>query len=125
MPLDATAATRLGRYRRFLTSLEAHLAGRRYNVVHAMLPVRRCDVYHPHAGIAAEAVAGGHLKHPGAVRRLAARAANRVNLKRRRFAAVERELLTGPNPPVVLCLSEYIKRDVRATTRTSCPTAGW
>lgn len=114
VPLGGRAATRLGRYLRFLDSLAAHLGQHHYDVVHAMLPVRRCDVYHPHAGIAAEAVARGHLKHAGAVRQAVARAANRLNLKRRRFAAVERELLTGPVPPVVLCLSEYIKRSVRA-----------
>lgn len=114
VPLGGRAATRLGQFVRFLDTLDAHLAGSRYDVVHAMLPVRQCDVYHPHAGIAAEAVARGHLKHAGAVRQAVARVANRVNLKRRRFAAIERGLLTGPRPPVVLCLSEYVKRSVRA-----------
>ena len=113
VPLGRPAATRLGRYLRFLDALDAHLAAEPYDIVHAMLPVRRCDVYHPHAGIAAEAVRTGHLKHAGAAKQLAARVANRVNPKRQRFAAVERRLLTGPNPPVVLCLSEYVKRTVR------------
>lgn len=111
--IDGRAATRLGRYRRFLSELDAHLAAARYHVVHAMLPVRRCDVYHPHAGVAAEAVASGHTKHAGGVKQFAARLANRVNVKRRRFAAVERALLTGPNRPVVLCLSEFIKATLR------------
>jgi UDP-glucose:(heptosyl)LPS alpha-1,3-glucosyltransferase len=125
-----------------------------------MLPVRRCDVYHPHAGIAAEAVARGHMKHAGALAQTAAMFANRTNLKRRTFVAVERELLTGqgvsfdsqsgdtgrgapkpvpvsgkthrsastptcgtqtdplpmigPKPPIVLCLSNYVMRDVTA-----------
>jgi UDP-glucose:(heptosyl)LPS alpha-1,3-glucosyltransferase len=113
VPLGRPAATRLGRYLRFLDGLDAHLATEQYDVVHAMLPVRRCDVYHPHAGIAAEAVRSGHLKHRGAAKQFAARIANRVNLKRQRFAAVERGLLTGANPPVVLCLSEYVKATVR------------
>jgi UDP-glucose:(heptosyl)LPS alpha-1,3-glucosyltransferase len=113
VPLGRPAATRLGRYLRFLDGLDAHLAAEPYDVVHAMLPVRRCDVYHPHAGIAAEAVRTGHLKHAGAAKQLASRVANRVNLKRQRFAAVERRLLTGPQPPVVLCLSEYVKATVR------------
>jgi UDP-glucose:(heptosyl)LPS alpha-1,3-glucosyltransferase len=113
VPLGGPAATRLGRYLRFLDALDAHLAAEPYDIVHAMLPVRRCDVYHPHAGIAAEAVRTGHFKHAGAAKQLAARVANRVNLKRQRFAAVERRLLTGHNPPVVLCLSEYVKQTVR------------
>jgi UDP-glucose:(heptosyl)LPS alpha-1,3-glucosyltransferase len=125
--LAERGVTRLGRYRRFLDDLDRHLEGRAYDVVHAMLPVRRCDVYHPHAGVAAEAVESGHLKHAGAVKRELARVGNRVNLKRRAFARVEHQLLTGEGPhpgplpecrargktPVVLCLSEYVKGTVR------------
>lgn len=123
VPIAFNGATRLGKYRRFLDDLDAHLgpatasrASDRYDVVHAMLPVRRCDFYHPHAGVAAEAVASGHQKHDSAIVRLAARVANRLNRKRQAFAAVERALLT-PSPghavPVVLSLSDYIKDAVR------------
>lgn len=111
--LPAGGATRLQKYLRFLHSLDAHLARHRYDVVHAMLPVRRCDVYHPHAGLAAEAIASGHTKHRGPLRQSLAMLANHINRKRLRFAAVERELLSGERPPVVLCLSEYVKRTVR------------
>jgi UDP-glucose:(heptosyl)LPS alpha-1,3-glucosyltransferase len=78
-----------------------------------MLPVRRCDVYHPHAGVAAEAIESGHAKHAGAVKRELARLANGVNVKRRAFARMERELLAESSAPVVLCLSEYVKCTVR------------
>jgi UDP-glucose:(heptosyl)LPS alpha-1,3-glucosyltransferase len=127
--LGERGVTRLGRYRRFLDDLDRHLDGHAYDVVHAMLPVRRCDVYHPHAGVAAEAVESGHTKHAGVVKRELARVGNRVNLKRRAFARVERELLAGEGPrprrlpddragedggvPVVLCLSDYVKGTVR------------
>lgn len=111
--LEAGGATRARRYARFLDRLDAHLADTPYDVVHAMLPVRRCDVYHPHAGIAAEAVRSGHLKYEGPVRRLLSRTANRINARRQMFAAVERTMLTGPDPPIVLCLSEYVKGFVR------------
>ena len=126
--LGERGLTRLGRYRRFLDDLDRHLDASPYDVVHAMLPVRRCDVYHPHAGVAAEAVESGHAKHAGAVKRAVAKLGNRLNVKRLAFARVERELLVGdgphPNPlpeyrargqtaPVVLCLSEYVKGTVR------------
>jgi UDP-glucose:(heptosyl)LPS alpha-1,3-glucosyltransferase len=111
--LRSNALTRLGQYNRLLDSLDGHLATNRYDVVHAMLPVRRCTVYHPHAGVAAEAVVSGHLKHAGNVARRAAAVANRLNRKRRRFAEVERELVSGENPPLVLCLSDYVKDAVR------------
>jgi UDP-glucose:(heptosyl)LPS alpha-1,3-glucosyltransferase len=128
--LGERGVTRLGKYQRFLDRLDRHLDAGAYDIVHAMLPVRRCDVYHPHAGVAAEAVESGHAKHAGAVKRELARLANRVNVKRRAFARVERELLgreSSPHPdplpeyrargstggPVVLCLSEYVKGMVR------------
>jgi UDP-glucose:(heptosyl)LPS alpha-1,3-glucosyltransferase len=111
--LPARGATRAGRYERFLAEFDRELAERSFDIVHAMLPVRRCDVYHPHAGLAAEAIASGHLKYQGAAQRVLARGFNRFNRRRQRFAAVERELLTGKHPPVVLCLSEYVKGVVR------------
>jgi UDP-glucose:(heptosyl)LPS alpha-1,3-glucosyltransferase len=70
--------------------------------------------------VAAEAIESGHTKHAGAVKRELARLANRVNVKRRAFARVERELLEGRGSPVVLCLSEYVK----GTVRTHYPALG-
>jgi UDP-glucose:(heptosyl)LPS alpha-1,3-glucosyltransferase len=116
VPLAHAGATRLRRYLRFLDALDAHLASTRYDIVHAMLPVRRCDLYHPHAGVAAEAVAAGHLKHGSGVKQAFARLANAMNRKRQRFSAVERALLMrdgGRAAPLVICLSEYIKATVR------------
>jgi len=51
--LDFHGATRTGRYKRMLKSLDDHLAVHSYDIVHAMLPVRHADIYHPHAGMAA------------------------------------------------------------------------
>jgi UDP-glucose:(heptosyl)LPS alpha-1,3-glucosyltransferase len=96
--LDHSGVTRVGRYRRFLKSLEEQTPPGRFDIVHAMLPVRRCDIYHPHAGIAAEAAAGS-LRH-------------RLNRRRAYFAAVEKRLLDGDHPPVVLSLSDVIGRVV-------------
>src|SRR5207244_11872589 len=91
--LKSGGMTRVGQYQRFLDSLDEHLAAHSYDIVHAMLPVRRCDLYHPHAGIAVEAPTG--LK---AV----------FNPRRVEMATVERELLTRADPPPVLILSEYV-----------------
>ena len=113
--LEVGRGTRVGKYTRFLNELDNAMdQGRGFDIVHAMLPIRRCDVYHPHAGIAAEAVEHGHLKHAGAVAQIAARVGNRMNLRRQKFAAVERAMLEGSKPPIVLCLSEYVKKEVTA-----------
>ncbi len=84
-----------------------------FDVIHAMLPVWACDIYHPHAGIAAEALASGHLTNRGRIQQALARAGNLLNLRRREFARVERKLLRSPNAPLVFCLSNLIKDVVK------------
>lgn len=113
VPLDERGVTRLGRYRSFVDSLDHHLEQTRYDVVHSIAPVRRCDFYHPQAGLAAEALASGHLKHKG-FRRPLDRLATRLNRKRQFVASVERALLTGPRAPTLLCVSDMVRRTGRA-----------
>ncbi|MGH7213214.1 MAG: glycosyltransferase family 4 protein [Tepidisphaeraceae bacterium] len=104
--------TRRARYRAFVESVDRHLAEARYDVVHAIAPVRRCDLYHPQAGLAAEAIARGHLKYDG-IRRPLDRLATRLNPKRQFVGAVERELLTGPRPARLLCVSAMVRQTAR------------
>jgi UDP-glucose:(heptosyl)LPS alpha-1,3-glucosyltransferase len=96
--LDAGGVTRSRRYRRFLHLLDKHLGQEPFDIVHAMLPVRRCDIYHPHAGLAAEQMGKWNA---------------RLNPRRCAMAAVERTLLGASRPPIVLALSEYVKRSIR------------
>jgi UDP-glucose:(heptosyl)LPS alpha-1,3-glucosyltransferase len=100
-------------YNRFLHNLEQHLLGTGYDVVHAMLPVNWCDLYHPHAGLAVEQITSGHLKYKGSFAQSMAKLGNRLNARRQKFAKVERQLLGRPDPPLVICLSEYVKRSVQ------------
>ncbi len=97
--------TRSGKYEHFAAETERWLDAHPQDVVHAMLPMRRCDVYHPHAGLAVNALLGKPVQ-------------TFFNPRRRLFAKIERRLLGGARPPVVLCLSNYIKGEVRE----SCPT---
>jgi UDP-glucose:(heptosyl)LPS alpha-1,3-glucosyltransferase len=111
IPIHATATTRAGRYLAFLDGVDAHLSQQRYDIVHAMLPVRSCDIYHPHAGMAAAGIQT-HLSRSTLPGRTAARLANHLNRKRQAYARTERRLLEGSHPPVVLCLSDYVKGSI-------------
>lgn len=111
--LPHTGSSRARRYRTFLDALDAHLAAETYDIVHAMLPVHRCDVYHPHAGLAISAVREGHRRHDSPMRRISARVATLMNRRRWAMAEVESALLRSQRPPVVLALSEYVKRTIR------------
>lgn len=100
IPLGLSGATRSGVYRSFTAGLRGHLATAGYDVVHAMLPVPAglCNIYHPHAGIAA--------------RRTGSRQAWWTNPRRRLFARTERDLLTRPRPPIVLTLSGLVEEEL-------------
>jgi UDP-glucose:(heptosyl)LPS alpha-1,3-glucosyltransferase len=111
VPIAVEAATRAGRYLKFLDGVDAHLSTGRYDIVHAMLPVRSCDIYHPHAGMAAAGIQA-YLSRRTLPGRTAARLANRLNRKRQAYARIERELLDGAERPIVLCLSDYVKGSI-------------
>jgi UDP-glucose:(heptosyl)LPS alpha-1,3-glucosyltransferase len=108
VPIAAKAPTRAGRYLDFLNHLDGHLAGRKYDLIHSMLPIRRCDLYHPHSGMA-KAALQTHLRRASAPARVLGQLANRLNRKRRIVAEVEDKLIHGPDKPKVLCLSDYVK----------------
>ena len=108
--IPARGFTRTGRYRAFLHHLERHLATTSYDIVHACLPVTRCDVYHAHAGLEATSLREGHRIKSTLAGQATAMLGNKVNRKRRAFAAVEASLLNGPNPPVTICLSDRERR---------------
>ena len=95
--IESPGLTRAGRYRSFLAALDAHLTSMSYDVVHAMLPVNRCDVYHPHAGMAAAAARKWNVA---------------LNPRRGAMARTERTLLTGDHPPITIALSQYVKRSI-------------
>jgi UDP-glucose:(heptosyl)LPS alpha-1,3-glucosyltransferase len=93
------------RYRTFVDALDRHLKSHRYDAVQAMIPVRQCDVYHPHSGLAAEQARRGYLKHASWPMRRLAQVGNQFNAKRRLLHQLERGLLERSRPAMVLCLS--------------------
>ena len=107
--MEGAAGSRTGRYRAFIGSLDVHLSQTKYDVVHAMLPVPNCDLYHPHAGIEANNLEMGYLRHQGMIRQAVSRLTSRLNRKRRLYAGIERELLEQRHAPV-LCLSNAMQQ---------------
>ena len=107
--LAGAAGSRTGRFLKFIDSLEKHLKTNQYDIVHAMLPVRNCDFYHPHAGIEAFNLKQGHLRHASPVRQAITRLTNQLNGKRRLYARVEKRLLENKHARV-LCLSRAMRQ---------------
>lgn len=110
--LDYRGLTRGMQYIRFLADYEKRCKANAYDIVHAMLPVLQCDVYHPHAGMARAQIVAGHLKYTNPMARLLSAIGNRLNIRRRMFSTVERRLLTQAHPPIVLSLSNVVRAEV-------------
>jgi UDP-glucose:(heptosyl)LPS alpha-1,3-glucosyltransferase len=107
VPIAVKSPSRAGRYLQFLDRLDEHLVKEKYDIVHSMLPVRHCDLYHPHAGMA-KAALETHLSRESGPARVMAKLANRLNRKRQSYARVEDELIHGVDKPMVVSLSDYV-----------------
>jgi len=103
--LHTRGMTRSAIYRSFLDSVDEHLKRNGYEIVHAMLPVRKCDVYHPHAGMAADA-----LTRVSIFKRI-----QNVTNRRGVYANIETMLLEGKKPPTVIALSDTVKKSICAS----------
>jgi UDP-glucose:(heptosyl)LPS alpha-1,3-glucosyltransferase len=95
--LEIYGFTRTGRYKKFLDAVDQHLDEERYDIVHAMLPIKRCDLYHPHAGVARDALR---------------KRSSLFNPRRWSMASVEADLLVRPDRPRVIALSDYVKAQI-------------
>src|SRR5580704_4456824 len=78
VPIAAKSPSRSGRYLQFLEGLEKHLQRYKYEIIHSMLPIPRCDLYHPHAGMA-KAALQTHLSRESSPARALAHLANCLN----------------------------------------------
>lgn len=82
LTVPARGTTRSARYRSFDRGVSQLVTEHRFDVVHAMLPVSACDLYHPHAGLEVVSLA----RVPGWRRAWLT--------KRWAFVAVEREIVS-------------------------------
>jgi UDP-glucose:(heptosyl)LPS alpha-1,3-glucosyltransferase len=82
------------------------------DVIHAISPSLAADIYQPRGGTFAETIA----RNKALLRTRAGRAlkhlAQHVNVKQRLLLKLERKMLTAPQPPIVLALSDYVVRQL-------------
>ncbi len=101
-PTEQRVTLRIGRgsrrhwYEEFVD--EAQRAATGFDIVHAMMPLRRCDVYQPHAGLAAAGPAGLLPKSPRVAHVLSGKRRLSVQLERAMFANGRQPRLFGLSP---------------------------
>ncbi len=97
---------------RFSSRADQLLAGRQYDVVHAITPCLAADVYQPRGGTVPETVERNLAIRQSFSSRALKRIANHFNLKQRAMLRLERQLVCRPRPPVVVAISEYVRRQL-------------
>ena len=97
---------------RFSSKVDQLLAGRQYDVVHAITPCLAADVYQPRGGTVPETVERNLAMRQSSASRALKRIANEFNLKQRAMLRLERRLVCRTRPPVVVAISEYVRRQL-------------
>lgn len=111
--LSSPARTRSGRTASFSRAVDRRLADADVNVVHAISPCLRADIYEPRGGTVVETIARNlALRRSGPGRSLK-RLANRFNFRQRLMLDLERRLLSRRPGPIVVAISDYVVRQLR------------
>jgi len=100
-PLGWKGKLYVTRLRNFLADVQAEVAGRKYDVVHAMLPVPGADVYQPRGGTVPAQRAAGMRRRTWLGRALAS-LVGPLNARRRLMAGLERTVMADEK---TLCLA--------------------
>lgn len=111
-PLPVEHPLRSGRARQFISRALEYLAAQRFDVVHAVSPLPRCDVYQPRGGTFAETIARSNALAGSGVAGALRRLGRRFNRRQQYLAAVERQLLRGGGV-CVAAVSAYVARQAR------------
>ncbi len=107
-----TTGGKLARTRRFLRQIAEHCRTTHYDVVHAVTPTHACDVYQPRGGTFRETVRRSLAASPK--NRALHALGKRLNLRQRFLQSIENKLLTHSAPPIVACVSDYVRRHLLA-----------
>ncbi len=104
--------SRVGRTVRFVAEADRFCREAAFDVVHAVTPCFSCDVYQPRGGTYVETMQRSVARASNPLMRLIKRVGRRFNRRQQLLLRVEREILSGANPPYVACVSEYVRRQV-------------
>lgn len=97
----------------FAAGVDRLLSDRRYDLIHAVSPCFSADIYQPRGGTVLETMRRNVALRESIAGQLGKRVINLFNLKKRSLARLERRVLSTPQPPVVIALSDYVASQLR------------
>ena len=110
--IETTGGPKTFQTLRFSSKADQMLADRQYDVVHAITPCLAADVYQPRGGTVPETVERNLAIRQSSASRALKRIANQLNFKQRAMLRLERQLVCRKRPPVVVAISEYVRRQL-------------
>lgn len=105
---------RAAKFARFIRGADIVFRSEQWDVVHAVPPCLRCDLYQPRSGLVKEALERSVAVRSNRFARFLRRLGARLNSKQRLLQRLERNLLGGPNPPMFAALSRYMRRQAQS-----------
>lgn len=109
--IPAHGWTRTAASRDFMMKVEVAVQCQPFDIVHAITPCRRADIYQPRGGTVAESIQRNLALRSSGPTRLVKRVANFFNAKQRNDLAIEREMMRSG--AVVAALSQYVVRQMK------------
>ena len=110
--IETGGSLRALRTLRFSSKVDQLLGSRQYDVVHAITPCLAADVYQPRGGTVPETVERNLAIRQSSASRALKRIANHFNFKQRAMLQLERQLVCRKRPPIVVAISEYVRRQL-------------
>lgn len=109
--IAARGRSRAAASRDFMVKVEAAVKCQPFDIVHAITPCRRADIYQPRGGTVAESIQRNLALRSSGPTRLVKHLANFFNAKQRSDLAIEREMMCSG--AVVAALSQYVVRQLK------------
>lgn len=112
--INGAAISRTRRSITFAHRVERRLQRERFDVTHAITPCRGVDLYQPRGGTVAETIERNAAWLRSGAGLWLKKAGNRFNFKQRYMLAYERTILGDAQGPVIVAISNYVVRQLRA-----------
>jgi UDP-glucose:(heptosyl)LPS alpha-1,3-glucosyltransferase len=111
--LSAARGPRWLRTCKFLRAARHWCDQQQTDIVHAVTPCERCDVYQPRGGTYRATVEQSLALTSNPLWRGVKRTGRLLNIRQQMLARIERQLLRAERPPHVAAVSEFVARQVR------------
>lgn len=101
---------KLSRTRQFVDAAQVFCDSGVFDIVQAVSPIRRCDVYQPRGGVYVDTIERSIAMGTNVFSRALKRIGRRLHRRQQFLLRVERDLLSARPTPIVAAVSDFVRR---------------